>query len=363
MSLAHLNLSRNPFKDMTPSRRSPNLVWAGMTSLKRKIEQCYQDCLSDDSKQIVLNWGPYGGGKTFSSYYFIRQNSSQPSLKQIYLRSPTDGNRAPKEFFKSIIDDLTFEGIHEHITSLIEIHGENGLVQLLVSKATSEFAKAIVLMGSNDVQTKELMHRFLYSGLTKSELRKLGLAKDIQSETDVVKFLSGLLSCYAGDPDIYNGKLVFWLDEMENIIYYTQKNYKAFSQVLRDLFDSFSGDMLVFLNFTLAEGEEHTIEVILGGALWSRITKKIRYIEITESEASLYVNDLLEIVKIDLTSTVPFTQPIISELIRMIPRNSLTPREINKYFSSIINYAVRNNAQIIETSLINSWANEFEEDN
>ena len=338
-------------------------MWAGMTLLKRKIKQCYQDCLSDDSKQIVLNWGPYGGGKTFSSYYFIREYSNQPSLKQIYLRSPNDGNRTTKEFFKSIIDDLTFEGIHEHITSLIETHGENGLFQLLVPKATSEFAKAIVLIGSNEEQTKELMNRFLYSGLTKAELKKLGLAKDIQSDSDVVKFLSGLLACYAGEPDIYNGKLVFWLDEMENIIYYAQKNYKAFSQVLRDLFDSFSGDILVFLNFTLAEGKEQTVEVILGGALWSRITKKIRYIEITEDEALLYVKDLLEIAKINQASTAPFTQPIMSELIRMIPKNSLTPREINKHFSSVIRYAVRHDAQVIDTSLINSWANEFEEDN
>ena len=363
MPLVDLNLNKNPFRDVDPSRGSTDLVWAGMTSLKGKIERSYQECLSDDSKQMVLNWGPYGGGKTFSAYYFIKQYLDQPSLTQIYLRSPKDGIKTTKEFIKSVIDDLTFDKIHAHISSLVERHGESVFIQLLTPKATSEFAKAIALIGSNDEPTKQLMNRFLYSGLTKTELRKIGLAKDLQSDSDAVKFLSGLLACYAGEPDIYSGKLVLWLDEMEDIIYYAQKNYRAFSQILRDLFDSFSGNVLIFLNFTLAEGEEQTIEVILGGALWSRITKKIRYVEITEAEALLYVNDLLGTAKIDQRSDSPFTQPILSELIRTIPRNSLTPREINKCFSSVIGYSVRHHAQVIDTSLINGWAGEREEDN
>lgn len=362
MSLSQLNLSKNPFKDTT-SRGSSNLVWAGMEYLKSKVDRCYEDCLLDESKQMVLNWGPYGGGKTFSSYYFIKHYSVQPLLKQIYLRSPKDGNRVIKEFFKSVIDDLTFDEIHNHVASLIVIHGENNLTQLLTPKATSEYAKAIVLLGSNDVQTKQLMNRFLYSSLTKTELRKLGLAKDIQSDSDTVRFLSGLLACYAGESEVYDGKLIIWMDEMEDIIYYAQKNYKAFSQVLRDLFDSFSGDVLMFLNFTLAEGEEQTIEVILGGAIWSRITKKIRYAEVTEETAMQYVGELLYASKIDKDISAPFTQSILLQLIRMIPVISLTPREINKYLSSVLNYAVRQNVEIIDVELINTWANEFEQDN
>lgn len=362
MALTDLNLSRNPFKDMTPSRRSSTLIWAGMTTLKRKIVRSYEDFLADGSKQMILNWGPYGGGKTFSAYYFIKEYEPEPSLKHIYLRSPKDGNKITKEFFKGIIDDLRFDVIHEHVRSLIEVHGENELFQLLIPKATSEYAKAICLIGNDNPQIKDLMNRFIYSGLTKTELKGLGLAKDIQSDSDAVKFLSGLLACFAGEPSIYDGKLVLWLDEMEDIIYYAAKNYKAFSQVLRDLYDSFSGNIMIFLNFTLAEGEESTIETILGGAIWSRITKKIRYTEITSDDALLYINDLLASAKINPDNDAPFDPTSSSEIIRMIAANNLTPREINRYFSSIINFALRRDRTAIDTTLLNEWFTEFEED-
>ena len=90
---------------------------------------------------------------------------------------------------------------------------------------------------------------------------------------------------------------------MEDLIYYSPKHYKIFSQVLRDLFDSLHSSVLFFMNFTLAESEESTIELILGGAVWSRITKKIRYKQFTEKNAFDYCNELLTRSKID--STIP----------------------------------------------------------
>jgi hypothetical protein len=362
MDLNEMNLSRNPFKDMTPNRQSVSLTWAGMGLLKRKMESCYDDCLNEESKQMVLNWGPYGGGKTFSAYFFIKKYYHHPSLKHIYLRSPKDGNKTIKELFKGIIDELTFEEIYNQVRLLIDMHSLERVNELLSSKASPEYAKAICLIGSDDIEIKDLMNRFIYSGITKSELKKLGLAKDIQSDSDAIKFLTGILACFAGEPELFNGKMIIWLDEMEDVIYYASKNYKAFSQILRDVYDSFSSNVVVFLNFTLAEGEEQTIETILGGAIWSRITKKIRYNEITDEDALSYVNDLLAEIRIDQNISLPFTVEAILEIISLIPTNNLTPREINRYFNSILKFAIRQNNSNINTNLIASWIDEFEED-
>jgi len=48
--------------------------------------------------------------------------------------------------------------------------------------------------------------------------------------------LAGILSCFTGNERINNGRVVIWLDEMEDLIYFAPKNYKAFSQILRGLF-------------------------------------------------------------------------------------------------------------------------------
>jgi hypothetical protein len=360
-NLQSLNLKYNPYRDITPAFDGPNLIWAEMEDVKSRISKNYEECLNHKAKQIVLNWGPYGGGKTFSAYYFIKQYKDQPNLKHIYLRCPKDGAKATPELFKSIIDSLTFDAIHAHIRSLLAAEGEDSLIDFLSPKASREYAKAICLIGSDDEEIKALMNRFLYAGLTKTELKKLGLAKTLQSDADLIKFLSGIFLCFTEYKAAYDGCVVIWIDEMEDLIYYSPKHYKAFSQVLRDLFDSISKSFLLFMNFTLAENEESTIELILGGAVWSRITKKIRYKPFTIEMGVTYSIELLQHAKINPALDAPMGKPIIDSVVSSIPLNNLTPREINKHFSSLISYAENDDVTIIDQSMLNKWIKENEE--
>lgn len=354
-----LNLKLNPFKDLTPSADS-STVWAGMTDLKLKIDKSYQDCLKNKSKQIILNWGPYGGGKTFSANYFINEYKE---ITQIYIRSPKDGNSSTNEFFKSIIDQISFSKIREQIRSIIEKNGEENLFQFLAPKTGQEFAKAIILIASDDNEIRDIMHRYLYVGVTKTELKKLGLARDLKSDTESIKFLTGVLWCFIGDGKLFDGRVVIWIDEMEDIIYYSPKNYKAFSQVLRDLFDSISQSLLVFMNFTLAEGVETTIELVLGGAVWSRITKRIRYKELTLGDAFSYCEDLIKYAQIKNSTLQPFTETSVKRTLELIPIGILTPREINRFFGSIINYASERGVNKIDEKIVIDWSKEFADEN
>lgn len=357
-----LNLSYNPFREITPSKHSQNMVWAEMSDVKARFERLYQECINTDAKQIVLNWGPYGGGKTFSAYYFIKHYQEEEGLTQIYLRNPKDGSKATDEFFKGVIDDLTFDRICDAVSDIIEEIGEVELIRILTPIASREYAKAISLFGKNDDDVRELMNRFLYTGLTKTELKKLGLAKDIQTDTDSIKFLSGIISCFNDERIIANGRLVLWIDEMEDLIYFQPKYYKAYSQILRDLFDSISTGFLVFMNFTLAEGEEGTIEAMLGGALWSRITKRIRFKPFTVENGKVYLSELLQASKIRKSISKPMPQQIVERIIEIIPLNDLTPREINKHAGSLISFALENGVDNIDNALFDIWLEQYTED-
>ena len=199
------NLKYNPFQNITPSLEDGNAVWAEMHDIKQKIEKSYSDCLSTNSKQIILNWGQYGGGKTFSAFYLINKNKQSKDSTSIYVRCPKDGSKSTDEFFKSVVDHISFETIHLRVKELLSSIGETKLVEYLSAKANREYAKAICLLGSDDREIKEAMNRFLYSGLTKTELRKLGLAKDIQTDSDSIKFLSGIISIFTGDGKLFKG--------------------------------------------------------------------------------------------------------------------------------------------------------------
>ncbi|MBK1442679.1 hypothetical protein JHJ32_21950 [Parapedobacter sp. ISTM3] len=356
-SLRDINLKRNPFSDTTPSRDRHGYFWAGMTSVKEKIQDCYESCLSSNTKQLILNWGPYGGGKTFSAYYFLDKYSNKKNnITQVYLRSPKDGSKLAREIFNAIIDELTFEAIAERVKSLKKNFTEQNLLRYLSSKAGVEYAKAIITIGSDDEDIQGLMNRFLYTGtLTASEMRSLGLAKPIKTDSDLIKFLTGLLSCFAISQGRQKGRLVIWFDEMEDIIYYPTKHYKAFSQFLRDLYDNVSDNLLIFLNFTLAEGEESTIELILGTALWSRITRKIRYKDFNYNDAFQYADDLLNEVRIDKQNPQPISEQNLKKLLSILPLGNLTPREINKHMSSIINFLKLKDLTEIDDVVINGF--------
>jgi hypothetical protein len=363
MELKDLNLKHNPFKDLTPDINDTSLVWGGMDEIKSRLEKCYLDCVNNNSKQIVLNWGPYGGGKTFSAYYFSHKEGATDNLTHVYIRSPKNGAKATDEFFKSIIDCLTFDLIREQVKGIIKQNGDKALIEYLTPKSTREFAKAICLAGSEDEDIAEIMGRFFYLGITLNELKKLGLSKRIQSDSDRVKILAGIISCFIGNENLIDGRVVLWIDEMEDLIYYSPKYYKSFSQVLRDLFDSMPDRFLTFMNFTLAEGQENTIELILGGAIWSRITKKIRYKEFSYDHALSYCNDLLHSAKIKKSSNKPFIPDLLKELINNIPNDNLTPREINRHITSLLNYCLEHNCSEITQDVFNGWTLEFVEDN
>ena len=363
-TIGELNFKFNPFKDMTPDVSSNDLFWAGLPEIKQRIEKNYNDCLSNKGKHIILNWGPYGGGKTFTANYFTsRKFDSQKKVTQIYLRSPKEGSKSTDEFFKSVLDSISFSRIKEQMESLVKNTPIDDLKSFLKKRTRSEeYADAIIKLGSGDPEVANLMRNYLYSGVTKTELKKLGLARDLQTDTDCAKFLSGLLSCFVGDGQFYDGYVFLWIDEMEDLIYYTPKNYKIFSQVLRDLFDYVPNSFVAFLNFTLASPEEKTIELILGGALWDRITKRIRFKELTPSDAYLYCEDLIKHAQVEKNELQPFTKNSIQKVIDLIPSN-ITPREINKHFESVISYSMRNDITSIDDTVITRWQPEFIEDN
>ncbi|NVM64488.1 hypothetical protein FHW88_002777 [Mucilaginibacter sp. SG538B] len=355
-TLNDINLSFNPFKDTTANKDNQHMVWASMKDVKSRIERSYQDCIANNSKQIILNWGPWGGGKTFSAFYFIKEKANTDNIQHIYIKCPKEGTKAADELFSAIIDSITFDNLNQHIKALILAVGEEALIEYLAPKATKEYAKAIALIGSEDAETVGLMNRFLFSGLSKTELKKLGLARDIVSDSDSAKFLTGILACYTGTEAINNGRIVIWLDEMEDLIYYAPKNYKVFSQLLRDLMDNIPDRLLFFMNFTLAEGQETVIQVILGEAIWSRVTKRIRYVEFSEADGLEYITELLAAAKTDKEAESPFNAEIAQLVVNTIPANDLTPREINKAVNSLISYSMEHDLHPVTTESFNEWS-------
>lgn len=367
LDLKDYNLKENPFQYITanPSYDSADTAdWFGMQDLKGKVMGIYEDLIHKKPRQVVLNWGPYGGGKTYTAYHFLKEKSDDVLIRQVYIRSPKQGGKAGIEFYKSIINYLSYRKIRKQIQNLKSLLGVEELFDFLHKRIRSEeLSEAILLIGSDDEATSKMMHRYVYDGLTKTELKQVGLAKNIDWGTDSIKFLSGIFHCFIGDQDKYKGKVVLWIDEMEDMIYYSQKDYRSFSQVLRDLMDSLNQHFCIFMNFTLAESEESTIGVLLGEALWSRITKKVRFKELDIDGALNYTKEAISHYQIDSSKEYfPFNEELMKDILNMIPSENLTPREINRFCSGVLNLAQKNETKKLTLEVVAKYLEQIDDD-
>ncbi len=183
----------------------------------------------------------------------------------------------------------------------------------------------------------------------------MGLSRPLKSTIDFAIILAGILLCFLGIQDKQKGKLFLWLDELEDLLFFTANQYRPFSMFLRDIFDQLNEGFTVFMNFTMAEPDPGTIELLLGKALWSRITQKIRFNELSIEDGLFYCKELLQPSQIVPKEYSPFNENSLHALFAMIGEAKMTPREINKVCNEVLNFALSKKTSSISETIIQEW--------
>jgi hypothetical protein len=356
MNLQDINLNFNPFEGLTPTPDG-NLFWAGMGEQKESIANSYREAFSFDPRKVVLNWGPYGGGKTHAAYFFEKyppNDIDKDLFFHVYVRTPQEGKGANISIIKNIFDSLTIRKVKRELSRVLKELGEDRLFQIIYDRTKSEaFADAIIFF-SRDINPVKLLQRFIFDGLSGNELKNLNLPRSLKSDDDYITFLAGIIVAITSGTN--KKRFVLWIDEMENMVYYSSQQFKILSQMLRDLVDRVNERMLVFLNFTLAENEEDTVRLLMGDALWGRVNNKIRFSNLSRDEALVYCEDAIKEAQIDNTRGLgPFTPEAIELVVKTIPEINLTPREINRKFNELITFSLAENVKSIDKEVVSEW--------
>lgn len=359
-SLKDLNLTKNPFEMITPSPNG-DFVWAGMKTQKEKIAAAYEQSFQLTSRQLILNWGPVGGGKTFAAYYFMSKPlfpNTQRDVLHVYVRTPKEGGNAFTQLFRDFIDTYSLSKIRSKIQEKISRLGTEELERILrTANISEEFTKAILKLGENDQTTQNVMSSYVYGTATAGEIKKIGLFRQLKNEPDFVKFLAGIIILLTS-ATVNETRLFFWIDEMEDMNYYNTKQYKQFTQSIRDLLDTVNERFTLFANFTLSEGEEDTIKTLFGEALWSRKSYDIRFKDFKILDAVEYACDLINHYQIDKSSpNFPFEISAMEMILSTMPTALLTPREINKKMSNLLLYSMANDKSQITTEVVAEFEN------
>jgi hypothetical protein len=358
MTFKEFNLTKNPFELIGRSLASEVPVfWAGMKTQKEQIENTYLN--ANKPRNLILNWGPFGAGKTHAAFYFKNQSILKQNVEFItlYVRTPLEGNNAIEQLLRDIIDDISFTKLKEIIKARVAELGESQLFKLINSTIKSEvYASAIIKLGDCEPKLTEFMYRYVYGNVTRTELKQFQLPRALNTEVDYLKFLAGLIVCLTAGNILT--RVVLWIDELENLLYYTSKQFKRLTQGIITLVDT-NDNFLVFMNYTLNESDIDTLRILIGDTLWSRINQKIVFTELSMDKGLEYCHDLITHYQIEpSTDYFPFEKDSLKVILNSLHTNFLiTPYEINKKCSDILYYSLENQVNKITKERVVSFFN------
>jgi len=282
------------------------------------------------------------------------------------IRTPKDPSKPDIILYKDILDAIRFKRLRQIVRQTIEGLGLEEATAVLQDITESEvLGRAVTLLGLEPDRTGNLrlfepgdissdwhilLESYFFSKNTTSELRRLRLSRGIETSQERFRILAAIFRCLVGikyPSDLLDKhcRIILWIDEMEDLIYFATKQYRPFTQGLRELIDRLPAFFTLMMNFTLASPEvfEDTT-VVLGEALVERITRNIYFQEPNEDDAFAYALEMLRLFRIQMPSdqnlpaTYPFNEDSLKRVIDMLPRR--TPREINKRCSEVITEAL-----------------------
>lgn len=338
-------LRENPFVSVPPTNPK-QAIWAGLKELKSEFKSVFREAKASPPTQVVLCRGSLGAGKTHASLFFSSGENipdTSPSVQNIEVlrvQTPTETRNPARDFYLDVMEQIGLEQIGEAVKKNVESVGrdvvEQNLRQTMVS---GDFIKALLdLWGSPYYPVlDQRLEAYFLGKCTTTELRKLGLNRNIEKTQDYFRVLAGVFRCLAGLSDstdvAEHNRFCLWIDEMENFIYFTPPQYRPFGQGLRELVDRLPYFFTLFMNFTLTSPEEYEeIELILGGYLTDRITRQIFFHEVKDQEKMLqYIRELLSHYRTEekpKTAYFPFTEEALRGLMSNLQRG--TPRDMNK---------------------------------
>ena len=339
-------LQENPFT-ISPPTDPEQAIWAALDVVKDEFDSVFKEAKVSAPTQVVLCRGAFGGGKTHASLFFSSDKNipkTSPSVQNIEVlrvQTPTETRNPARDFYIDVMEQIRLDRIAEAIKKNVESVGqdvvERNLRQTMVS---GDFVNALLKLSETPPISPRAglpLNAYFLGKCTTTELRKLGLNRNIEKTQDYFRVLAGVFHSLIGvsestDVSEHN-RFCLWIDEMENFIYFTPPQYRPFGHGLRELVDRLPYFFTLFMNFTLTSPEEfEEIELILGGYLTDRITRHIFFDELKDQEKMLqYVRDVLSHYRTQeepKTPYSPFTKDALGAL--MADLQQRTPRNMNK---------------------------------
>ncbi len=329
---------------VTPNDRD-EISWFGFERLKREFQNIFERSSTERLRLCVLNRGRLGAGKTHAAKYFFAQHAQQKEVGDyfrfipIVVESPKQPPKAFVDFSNRLFNAITFNRIVQASHNLRKDGDVESLFSRLLNATGSEDIATALSKIDND--NRLLIRKYLLGEGTAKELRDIGVAKRLVKDHEfALAIVGGLYLLIHGQSKEREtlSRIVIWIDEMEDLIYFATRYYLPFTQALREVIDRTNYHLTLMLNFTFSEPEElPAIEHILGQAIMQRVNQHVIFQQPDADEMKPYLLDLLShncIKDTEYHPTFPFTNDAFGLLIESATLK--TPRFLNKLCDTLL---------------------------
>lgn len=346
-------LKSNPFR-MTPAANPEELVWAGFSDVRTKIEKRIQRAVNLPNSSLVLNWGDYGSGKTHAARYFRKQSvlkalSGENSLPFVVLLDLPKGKEPVFELYTKIIDRLDIEGLRFAL-------GEKAMEKVRLAVNDNILLRNILEYVLDCTVEPAEAKAFLYGNIgIRDSLIKRGIQRKLNSDNDYIELLSGLFTL------LTLGKMPFsciilWIDEFEDICIQNSANVAKINNMIRGLMDKSPNNLLIFLNLTeSAMMDVSDLSDYLQEAVVSRIRERIELAVPDIESMKDYVRELMNnpLFRDENKGYYPFDENVIDEIIKD-KKVGASLRAYNEIFSTLLEDAAYEEKAKIDIDFYNS---------
>lgn len=365
-------LKDNPFAG-TPAGPGEEIIWAAMTAPKEQIRNRILNSLATSPYSLILNWGPWGGGKTHAAKYFTQQKVLSELSKQAavppplshVVTIPRNAKDIVRDIYLALMSYLGIQRIGEDLSRVAENLGERFDPLVRTYTGDEELAQSLLMLSGRKTVGKgkqdnllpedagqistELRRYFLLSAAN-PELNALGLVRKIENSNDQIKVLSAIynLLLYSKEVTPLYSEIIIWFDEVEEILSLPGKQQVILTGLIRDFTDYIPSNLTMFLNFTPRTGGRfEDLSAYLSSAVVDRVRDQIYFNYFDENQIKQYISELLNNPKYRLPGLkknqanlyFPFTADAV-EILTELLMSKATPRTINDICSLVIERAL-----------------------
>jgi len=347
-------LKTNPFR-LTPAINSNELIWAGFSEVKGKIENRIIRSIQVPNSSLILNWGEYGSGKTHAARYFNKASVLQKLAGTNSLPFSLDIS-FPKskqpiwDIYTQIVDKLNITELREQLTN------KDVKVADIVNSITDNlFISNVLKLMFDDTVDATLFKGFLYKTTFKDadlkSFAKDGVQRMFSTDNDYTEFLAALFSLITYQKQAYSC-VILWIDEFEDISILNSVNINVVNNFLRTIIDKTPNNLLMFLNLTQsAMMDLSDLSEYLQEAVKNRVKERIELNMPKAIDLKIYLKELLNNPinrDNELDDYFPFDEQVIDKLIDDLGAVSL--RRFNEAFSLLLENAAFENKDNIDVT-------------